>query len=297
MTSDIDGILREQSRYYEDRAPEYDDVWYRRGIYDLGPEANRRWFQETARLEAALDDFAPSGVLELAAGTGLFTRHIAPHATRLIAIDAAASALAINRDRLGDDHIEYVQADLFEWEPPDGVRFDAIVFAFLISHVLPERFDEFWHRLAVARARRSRVLLRRSRGCRTPSVDDRGHRARRPRIRAQAAHGRAGVHDREGVLRAGGTRGTTRRPRMARRRLHHGSRVLPRHRVDRLTPGTAPGYRADMTKAARSFLLATIAFAAMPTATASAAFPGGNETSRSAGRHGSRSTSGWSLPA
>ena len=149
MTSDIDGILREQSRYYEDRAPEYDDVWYRRGIYDLGPEANRRWFQETAKLEAALDDFAPSGgVLELAAGTGLFTRHIAPHATRLIAIDAAASALAINRDRLGDDHIEYVQADLFEWEPPDGVRFDAIVFAFLISHVLPERFDEFWHRLA-----------------------------------------------------------------------------------------------------------------------------------------------------
>ena len=53
--------LREQSRYYEDRAPEYDDVWYRRGIYDLGPEANRRWFQETAKLEAALDDFAPSG--------------------------------------------------------------------------------------------------------------------------------------------------------------------------------------------------------------------------------------------
>ena len=41
-----------------------------------------------------------------------------------------------------------MQADLFEWEPPDGVRFDAIVFAFLISHVLPERFDEFWHRLA-----------------------------------------------------------------------------------------------------------------------------------------------------
>ena len=149
MTRDIDGILHEQGRYYEDRAPEYDDVWYRRGIYDMGPDANRHWFEETARLEAALDDFAPSGrVLELAAGTGLFTRHIAPHATRLIAIDAAASALAINRDRLDDDHIEYVQADLFEWEPPDDVRFDAIVFAFLISHVLPERFDEFWRRLA-----------------------------------------------------------------------------------------------------------------------------------------------------
>ena len=146
---------------------------------------------------------AVGAVLELAAGTGLFTRHIAPHATRLIAIDAAASALAINRDRLADDHIEYVQADLFEWEPPDGLRFDAIVFAFLISHAARAVRRVLASARRVARARRSRVLLRRSRGRRTPSVDDRGHRARRPRVRAQAAaHGRAGVHDREGVLRA-----------------------------------------------------------------------------------------------
>jgi SAM-dependent methyltransferase len=149
MSEDIERILQEQRRYYEDRAAEYDDVWFRLGIYDLGPEGNRRWYEETARLEAALDSFAPTGVvLELAAGTGLFTRHLAPHASRLIAIDSAAAALEINRDRLDDDRIEYQQADLFEWEPPDGVRFDAIVFAFLISHIVPERFDEFWQRLA-----------------------------------------------------------------------------------------------------------------------------------------------------
>ena len=99
MEPEVEQILREQHRYYEDRAPEYDDVWYRRGIYDLGPDGNTRWFEETARLEAAVDELDVSGaVLELAAGTGLFTRHLAPRARSMIAVDAAASALAINRD-------------------------------------------------------------------------------------------------------------------------------------------------------------------------------------------------------
>ena len=146
---EVEQILQDQSRYYEDRAPEYDDVWYRRGIYDLGPEGNVRWFEETACLEAAVDDLDLTGVvLELAAGTGLFTRHLAPRAERLIALDAAASALAINRERVADPRVEYAHGDLFTWEPPEGARFDVIFFAFLISHVLPERFDEFWDRLA-----------------------------------------------------------------------------------------------------------------------------------------------------
>ena len=146
---EIEQILADQSRYYEDRAPEYDDIWFRRGVYDLGPQGNVRWFEETARLEAALDELDASGtVLELACGTGLFTRHLAPRADRLIAIDSAESVLAINRDRVGNPSVEYVHGDLFTWSPPEGVRFDLIVFAFLISHIPPARFEELWQRLA-----------------------------------------------------------------------------------------------------------------------------------------------------
>jgi SAM-dependent methyltransferase len=149
MDPNVKGILREQHRYYEDRASEYDDVWYRRGIYDLGPDGNERWFEETARLEAAVDALKISGlVLELAAGTGLFTRHLAPCADRLIAVDAAAPALAINRSRVSGPNVEHVIADLFRWEPPEGMRFDWIFFAFLISHILPDRLHEFWDRIA-----------------------------------------------------------------------------------------------------------------------------------------------------
>jgi SAM-dependent methyltransferase len=146
---DLDRVLREQVRYYEHRAPEYDDVWFRRGPYDLGAEGNRRWFEETAQLEAAVDALHASGVvLELACGTGIFTQRLAPRARRLIAVDAAASTLEINRRRLAGASVEYVHGDLFEWDPPSGVRFDLIFFAFLISHIPPARFEEFWSLLA-----------------------------------------------------------------------------------------------------------------------------------------------------
>lgn len=148
MTQDFGWIEEEQTRYYEDRAPEYEDVWYRRGRYDLGPEGNARWFEETARLEAAVDAFDATGeVLELACGTGLLTRRLAARARRLTALDASEAVLGINRNRVGDPSIVYVHADLFAWEPPGRRRFDVIFSSFLISHISPSRFEEFWSRL------------------------------------------------------------------------------------------------------------------------------------------------------
>lgn len=148
MADEVSEILQEQSRYYEDRAPEYDDVWLRRGRYDLGPEGNARWFAETAALEAVVDAFDATGdVLELASGTGLFTRHLAETATTLVAVDASAPAMEINRARLGAPHVDHVVADIFAWEPPEDLRFDAIVFCFFISHVPPDRVAGFWRRI------------------------------------------------------------------------------------------------------------------------------------------------------
>lgn len=160
MTHDVESLLQEQIRYYEDRAPEYEDVWFRRGRYDLGPEGNARWFEETARLEAAVDAFDATGeVLELACGTGLFTRRLARRARRLTAVDASAAVLAINRERVADPSVRYVHADLFAWEPPAGRSFDAIFSGFLISHIPPSRFEGFWERLGRWLAPEGRVFF------------------------------------------------------------------------------------------------------------------------------------------
>src|SRR5918911_4907561 len=86
----VDRLLAEQRRYYRERASEYDDWWFRRGGYVLDAETAAAWFADVRELEAALDAFAPRGdVLELAAGTGIWTRHLLRHADRVTAVDAA----------------------------------------------------------------------------------------------------------------------------------------------------------------------------------------------------------------
>ena len=102
--------LDEQKRYYAARAPEYDDWWYRRGRYELEPAALARWWEDVAEADGALDAFAPRGsVLELAAGTGIWTRKLVRLAERVVAVDANPETLALNTDEA-----EHVLADVFE---------------------------------------------------------------------------------------------------------------------------------------------------------------------------------------
>lgn len=158
----IEDLIAEQLRYYRARAGEYDDWWHRRGRYDRGEAANARWFAEVGELEAAFERCAPEGdVLELACGTGLWTRRLARRARRVTAIDAAPEPLRLARERLaatpGATPVDFVEADVFDWRPDR--RFDACCFAFWLSHVPEERFAAFWDTVGAAVRPGGRVLF------------------------------------------------------------------------------------------------------------------------------------------
>jgi demethylmenaquinone methyltransferase/2-methoxy-6-polyprenyl-1,4-benzoquinol methylase len=143
MDAEKEQLLAEQVNYYRARAAEYDEWFFRQGRYDRGEEHRRLWFEEVATVEAALADASPSGdVLELACGTGIWTRRLAATATRLTAVDASSEVIAINRSRVRAPHVHYVQADLFAWAPP--ATYDFVFLGFWLSHVLPARFEAFW---------------------------------------------------------------------------------------------------------------------------------------------------------
>jgi demethylmenaquinone methyltransferase/2-methoxy-6-polyprenyl-1,4-benzoquinol methylase len=146
-------LLDEQKRYYAERAPEYDDWWYRRGRYELEPKALARWQADVAEADAALELFAPRGrVLELAAGTGIWTRKLVRLADGVVAVDANAETLALNTPEA-----ELVQADVFAWAVSE--KFDVVFFSFWLSHVPEARFDEFWRMVRTALAPGGRVFL------------------------------------------------------------------------------------------------------------------------------------------
>ena len=140
-------ILGEQQEYYRARAPEYDDWWFRRGRYDGGPDHTDAWNSEVASVEAALSEILPVGnVLELASGTGIWTRHLAAGAARVTAIDAAPEVIAINRQQVTAGKVEYIQADLFEWRPAE--TYDLVFFGFWLSHIPGAALEEFWDMVA-----------------------------------------------------------------------------------------------------------------------------------------------------
>ena len=155
------GILQDQIDYYRARAGEYDEWWFRTGRYDRGAEFNARWSAEVATVEAALDTWLtarrPQTLLELACGTGLFTRRLAPRVPQITAVDASPEVLAINRGRVAAANVDYIEADLFSWRP--AARYDAVFFSFWLSHVPEDRFAVFWDNVANALAPGGAVYL------------------------------------------------------------------------------------------------------------------------------------------
>jgi len=134
---DDDALLAEQMAYYRAGAAEYDR-----------PYAEQ---EDLRDLLAVVDDLPIAGdVLELACGTGQWTPRLAARARSVTAVDAAAEVLAVARARTASPTVRFLEADLFEWQPPR--RYDTVFFAFWLSHVPPTRLPDFWHTVASALA-------------------------------------------------------------------------------------------------------------------------------------------------
>ncbi len=94
-------------------------------------------------MDAALASFGATGsVLELAGGTGWWTERLARTADSLTVVDSSPEVLALNQERVGRADVNYVVADLFDWQADS--HYDVVFFSFWLSHVPRARFSDFW---------------------------------------------------------------------------------------------------------------------------------------------------------
>ena len=142
--TDLDELLQQQVAYYRARASEYDAAYTRRIGFDV-----------LATELSALD--LTGDVLELACGTGQWTKVLAGRARTVTALDAAPEMLAIARQRIGDPRVSFIQADIFDWEPRR--TYDAVFFAFWLTHVPSIHFEGFWAKVHQAVATEGRVIF------------------------------------------------------------------------------------------------------------------------------------------
>ncbi len=125
-------ILDEQLTYYRKMAQEYDEKTGQ-------TEDLQRAF---ARARDLLQQHAPvEQILELACGTGTWTRALLPLGRELTAIDASPEMLALAQQKVGNAVVQFQQADLFQWQPRQ--QYDLVFFANWLSHVPPQRLDAF----------------------------------------------------------------------------------------------------------------------------------------------------------
>jgi demethylmenaquinone methyltransferase/2-methoxy-6-polyprenyl-1,4-benzoquinol methylase len=98
-----------------------------------------------------------SHCLELASGSGSWTKYLLGSCERITAVDSSPERLAFSRARIADPRVEFIETDLFEFKPP--ARYDLVFAGFWLSHVPPARFDSFWAMVADALAPGGRVVM------------------------------------------------------------------------------------------------------------------------------------------
>jgi SAM-dependent methyltransferase len=122
-------------RYYEQRAPEYDDWWLGTGRF--AERERPGWDAEVEALCAALRGLPPVRTLDLACGTGFLTAHLPGDVT---ALDQSASMVAITRARL--PRAEVVQGDALAPPFADGA-FERVHAGHFYGHLDAEQRERF----------------------------------------------------------------------------------------------------------------------------------------------------------
>ena len=123
-------------KYYDARAPEYDD-WY----YGQGQFAGRErpgWTEELEALERALSSLPPVRTLDVACGTGYLSRWLPGE---LVGLDQSDAMLAEARKRL--PRAELVRGDALDGLPFGDDSFDRVFTGHFYGHLEPDARARF----------------------------------------------------------------------------------------------------------------------------------------------------------
>ena len=127
-------------------------AFYRRAAASFDRHKSGALLDEaTSRLRGVMD--LSGDVLEIACGAGQWSKRLAGSARFLTAIAAAPEMVEFAHRRLTGrlaGRVEIVCADVFDWQPRR--RYQAVLFAFWLSHVPPARFEAFWELVATSLA-------------------------------------------------------------------------------------------------------------------------------------------------
>jgi ubiquinone/menaquinone biosynthesis C-methylase UbiE len=148
-------IEDEMKIYYEKRAGEYEEWYLRKNRFDKGETLNRKWFHDLEELKVFALSIKNKNIIELAAGTGMWTQYLAKN-NCVLPIDSSASMLKINQKRTG---LEGIVGDIYDFQIDLKKEYDLCFFGFWLSHVPKEKITTFFIRLRSLLKSTARVII------------------------------------------------------------------------------------------------------------------------------------------
>ncbi|MBK7140553.1 MAG: class I SAM-dependent methyltransferase [bacterium] len=126
---------KETEDYYRLRATEYEQIYFREI-----PERRKEIDDEAERLRALV---AGKTVLEMACGTGYWTKVMSETAAHVTASDLWPEMVAETRKKQFGGPVELVVADMFAHPFPERA-FDVVAVGFWFSHQPKQEYDKFF---------------------------------------------------------------------------------------------------------------------------------------------------------
>lgn len=124
--------------YYRHRAAEYEQIYFREI-----PERRKEIDDEADRLRALV---AGKAVLEMACGTGYWTKVMSETAAQVTASDIWPEMLAQAKQKQFGCPVDFIAADMFAHPWPEKA-FDVVAVGFWFSHQPKQEFDKFFELL------------------------------------------------------------------------------------------------------------------------------------------------------
>lgn len=138
-------LKRSMNVYYEQRAPVYDDWYERHGRYD-DPASNAHWNAELAALGRVVEGFGSGRLLDIACGTGRWTRLFLrrTQVEQVVGLDFSQAMLSQTAARAAAEtpQLRLLRGDGYRLPFRDGA-FDSVFAGFWLSHVAESQIEPF----------------------------------------------------------------------------------------------------------------------------------------------------------
>ncbi|KAM9965864.1 hypothetical protein ACTFIR_006043 [Dictyostelium discoideum] len=172
MSTTLKQQLEEQQQYYNERATQYDDWWHFSGSFDQGEQVkaealkNREGFYNFFSKITENAGTEKLNVLECASGTGNFTKLFLNEKYKLHCEEGSLQMIDVLKSKFEKeikemgDNFSINQTDLFsEKFNPTPNTYDIVFMGFLISHIPPSLFNEFFSKCTTALKPNGRLVF------------------------------------------------------------------------------------------------------------------------------------------